>query len=157
MYIALLCIALYIGAFQYHLLKLSACISLYHIWQYRGYTLRTLQATKHYQIWCGCMRSRIHQIQASSRVISFSLSSIVQRLQVCFYYLLSKDKSCAPGCISDRRIPFVRSEAILNSYRRHPVTGLLLAVFLIGAISSNRSTGLAHVPCLCSIGKPTTR
>ena len=107
MYIALLCIALYIGAFQYHLLKLSACISLYHIWQYRGYTLRTLQATKHHQIWCGCMRSRIrfryrlvmrsriHQIQASSRVISFSLSSIVQRLQVCFYYLLSKDKSCA--------------------------------------------------------------
>lgn len=34
------------------------------------------------------------------------------------------------------------------------MTGLLLTVFLIGAFSSNRSTGLAHVPCLYSIGKP---
>ena len=37
------------------------------------------------------------------------------------------------------------------------MTGVLLTVFLIGAFSSNRSTGLAHVPCLYSIGKPNAR
>ena len=106
MYIAILCIALYIGAFQYHLQESHVCISLYHVWQYRGYTLRTLQATKHYQIWYGwmrtrirfrhrlAMRSRIYQIPASQRVIFFSLSSIDQPLQAICNPSLFWPKPC---------------------------------------------------------------
>ena len=119
------------------------------------------------------MRSRIHLILVSHQAHLFSLSSIVQRLQANFHFLLFQHKPCgyyhreahkrlkfrssASRTLSDRRTSFVRSGAILSSCRRHPLTGLLLTVFLIGVFSSNRSTGLAHVPCLYSIGKLTTR
>lgn len=119
------------------------------------------------------MRSRIHLILVSRHANLFSLSSIVQRLQANFYFLLFQHKPCGYyhrkaykrsnfaflplGRISDRRTTFMRSGAILSPCWSHLVTGLLLTVFLIGVFSSNRSTGLAHVPCLYSIGKLTTR
>lgn len=113
------------------------------------------------------MRSRIHLILVSHQAHLFSLSSIVQRLQANFYFLMfqrlavitiekptngSNFAFLSLGRISDRRTSFVRSGAILCPCRRLPVTGLLLTVFLIGAFSSNRSTGLAHVPCFTVSG-----
>lgn len=119
------------------------------------------------------MRSRIHLILVSRHANLFSLSSIVQRLQANFYsscsnislvvITIEKPTSSSNfaflplGRISDRRTTFMRSGAILSPCWSHLVTGLLLTVFLIGVFSSNRSTGLAHVPCLYSIGKLTTR
>lgn len=119
------------------------------------------------------MRSRIHLILVSHQAHLFSLSSIVQRFKPtstssCSNISLAVITIEKPtngsnfaflplGRISDRRTSFIRSGAILSPCRRHPVTGLLLTVFLIGASSSNRSTGLAHEPCFYSIGKPTTR
>ena len=64
-------IALYIGAFAVHLQKSSECISLYHVWLYRTYTLRILQVTDHYQIRCGWMRTRIrfsHRLSMRSKI-----------------------------------------------------------------------------------------
>ena len=106
MYIALLCIALYIGAFQYHLQKSHVCIFLYHVLQYKAYTLRMLHTADNYQIRCGwmrtriryyhwlVMRSRIHLILVSHQAHLFSLSSIVQRLQANFYFLMFQHKPC---------------------------------------------------------------
>lgn len=96
-------IDLYIGAFAVPLQKSSECIFLYHVWLYRTYTLRMLQATDHYQTRCGWMRTRIrfrHRLAMRSRIhlilaYLFSLSSIVQRLQASINYFLFGDNHCS--------------------------------------------------------------